>query len=148
MKVYKCRKIVKGIGCGEAIVSTDAMCFYLTDPETGTVIERNHAIHGKSIANKVLDAEVWQRQLSRQVDGFYQLWVKNNLPAAILVDTEPVIVSSAVMVGCTMVDKMDTDPYETIEDGDYVEVDADKGEIRVRKRNRHTGSYAPQGRFL
>lgn len=33
MKVYKCRKIVKGIGCGEAIVSTDAMCFYLTDPE-------------------------------------------------------------------------------------------------------------------
>jgi hypothetical protein len=33
-----------------------------------------------------------------------------------------------------MVDKMDTDPYEAIEDGDYVEVDADKGEIRVRKK--------------
>ena len=70
-----------------------------------------------------------------QVDGFYQLWVKNNLPAAIiLIDTEPVIVSSAVMVGCTMVDKMETDPYKVIEDGDYVEVDADRGEIRVRKK--------------
>ncbi|MBP9976006.1 MAG: DUF126 domain-containing protein, partial [Synergistaceae bacterium] len=69
-----------------------------------------------------------------QVDGFYQLWVKNNLPAAIILkDTEPVIVSSAVMVGCTMVDKMDADPYKAIEDGDYVEVDADAGEVRVRR---------------
>ena len=54
MKVYKCRKIVKGSGCGEAVVSTDAMCFYLTDPKTGVVIERGHAIQGKSIAGKIL----------------------------------------------------------------------------------------------
>jgi len=135
MKVYKCRKIVKGIGCGEAIVATAATCVDRPDPETGTVIERNHAIHGKSIANKVLVLKSGKGSSVVQVDGFYQLWVKNNLPAAIiLVDTEPVIVSSAVMVGCTMVDKMDTDPYEAIEDGDYVEVDADKGEIRVRKK--------------
>jgi hypothetical protein len=32
-----------------------------------------------------------------------------------------------------MVDRMESDPYEAIADGDYVEVDADKGEIRVRK---------------
>jgi anaerobic selenocysteine-containing dehydrogenase len=29
---------------------------------------------------------------------------------------------------------METDPYKVIEDGDYVEVDADRGEIRVRKK--------------
>ncbi|MDY9920321.1 MAG: DUF126 domain-containing protein [Synergistota bacterium] len=134
MKVYKCRKIVKGSACGEAVVSTDAMCFYLTDPETGTVIERNHSIHGKSIANKILVLKSGKGSSVVQVDGFYQLWVKNNLPAAIiLIDTEPVIVSSAVMVECTMVDRMEADPYDAIADGDYVEVDADKGEIRVRK---------------
>ena len=135
MKVYKCRKIVKGSASGEALVSTDAMCFYLTDPETGTVIERNHAIHGKSIANKILVLKSGKGSSVFQVDGFYQLWVKNNLPAAIiLIDTEPVIVSSAVMVGCTMVDKMETDPYMAIEEGDHVEVNADKCEITVTKK--------------
>ena len=69
-----------------------------------------------------------------QVDGFYQLWIKHNLPAAIIVkDVEPVIVSSAVVVGSTMVDRLEQDPYEVIEDGDYVEVDADKQEVRVWK---------------
>ena len=135
IKSYKCRKIVKGKACGEAIVSSDAMCFYLIDPETGTVIERNHAIHGKSIAKKILVLKSGKGSSVVQVDGFYQLWVKNNLPAAIILkDAEPVIVSSAVMVGCTMVDRMETDPYKIIEDGDYVEVDADKGIIIVTKK--------------
>ena len=134
MKVYKCRKIVRGRACGEALVSTDAMCFYLTDPEAGTVIERNHAIHGKSIAKKILVLKSGKGSSVVQVDAFYQLWCKSNLPAAIIIkDAEPVIVSSAVMVGCTMVDQMEVDPYEAIEDGDYVEVDADKGEITVTK---------------
>ena len=135
VKSYKCRKIVKGCAGGEAVVSRDAMCFYLTDPETGEVIERNHAIHGKSIANKILVLKSGKGSSVVQVDGFYQLWVKHNLPAAIiLVETEPVIVSAAVMVECTMVDRMEADPYEVIEDGDHVEVDAEKGEVRVRKK--------------
>lgn len=141
MKVYKCRKIVKGTACGEALVSTDAMCFYLTDPETGTVIERNHALHGKSIANKILVLKSSKGSSVVQVDGFYQLWVKNNLPAAIiLIDTEPVIVSSAVMVGCTMVDKMEPDPYKVIENGDHVEIDADNGIIIVKKKKKINNS--------
>jgi len=135
IRIYKCRKIVKGKGKGEALVSTDAMCFYLIDPETGTVIEKDHAIEGKSIAGKVLVLKSGKGSSVVQVDGFYQLWAKKNLPAAIIIkDIEPVIVSAAVMVGCTMVDGMEVDPYDVIEDGDYVEVDADAGEVRVRKK--------------
>ena len=47
--------------------------------------------------------------------------------------SEPVIVSAAVMVGCTMVDRLEADPFSVIQDGDYVEVDADAGEVRVQK---------------
>lgn len=134
MKVYKCRSIVRGSGAGEAIVSKDAMCFYLTDPSTGTVIERNHAINGRSIAGKVLVVQSGKGSSVVQVDGFYQLWVKHNLPSAIIVrEAEPVIVSSAVVVGATMVDRMEEDPFEAIHDGDYVEVDADSQEVRVWK---------------
>ena len=134
MKTYKCRSIVRGSGSGEAVVSKDAMCFYLTDPKTGVVIERNHAIQGKSIAHKILVVQSGKGSSVVQVDGFYQLWVKGNLPAAIIVrEAEPVIVSSAVVVGSTMVDRLEADPFEAIEDGDYVEVDADAQEVRVWK---------------
>lgn len=137
MKTYKCRGIVKGSASGEAIVSRGAMCFYLCNPETGEVIERNHPIQGRSIAGKILVLKSGKGSSVVQVDGFYQLWVKGNLPGAIILqDTEPVIVSSAVVVGSTMVDRMETDPFEAIEDGDYVEVDADAEEVRVRKRVR------------
>jgi predicted aconitase with swiveling domain len=135
---YKCRGIVKGRASGEAIVSAGAMCFYLCNPENGEVIERNHPIHGKSIAGKILVLKSGKGSSVVQVDGFYQLWVKGSLPAAIILkDTEPVIVSAAVVVGETMVDRMERDPFEAIADGDFVEVDADAGEIRV---TRHTAS--------
>lgn len=134
-KTYKCRGIVRGAGKGEAVVSRDAMCFYLTDPQTGTVIERNHAIQGKSIADKVLVLQSGKGSSVVQVDGFYQLWVKGSLPAAIiLAEAEPVIVSAAVVVGATMADRMDADPFEAIEDGDFVEVDAGAGTVTVTKK--------------
>lgn len=134
VKIYKCRSIVKGSGKGEAIVSKDAMCFYLIDPNTGIVIERNHTIEAKSIKDKVLVLQSGKGSSVVQVDRFYYLWVRNNLPAAIIIrEPELVIVSSAVLVNNTMVNMIDDDPFEIIEDGDYVEVDADAGEVRVRK---------------
>jgi len=132
--IYKCRCIVKGLCLGEAIVLKDLMCFYFCDPKIGIVIERNYAIHGKSIAGKILVLKSGKGSSVVQVDGFYQLKAQDTLPAAIIIrDTEPVIVSAAVVTGTTMVDRMDTDPFEAICDGDYVEVDADAEEVRVRK---------------
>ena len=63
------------------------MCFYLTDPGDWDGHRENHAIHGKSIANKVLVLKSGKGSSVVQVDGFYQLWVKNNLPAAIISST-------------------------------------------------------------
>ena len=134
-RTYRCRCIVKGKGSGEALVSREPMCFYLCDPETGTVIEKNHPLQGKSLAGKVLVLQSGKGSSVVQVDGFYQLWVKGNLPAAIIVrETEPVLVSSAVVVDAVMVDRMEADPFEAIRDGDYVEVDADSETVRVTRR--------------
>ena len=134
-RTYRCRCIVKGKGSGEALVSREPMCFYLCDPETGTVIEKNHPLQGKSLAGKVLVLQSGKGSSVVQVDGFYQLWVKGNLPAAIIVrETEPVLVSSAVVVDAVMVDRMEEDPFEAIRDGDYVEVDADSETVRVTRR--------------
>jgi predicted aconitase with swiveling domain len=142
VRTYKCRTIVKGAGrvSGEAIVSRGAMCFYLCDPQNGTVIERNHPLHGRSIAGKILVLESGKGSSVVQVDGFYQLWTKGTLPKAIILRVaEPVIVSAAVVAGVTMVDRVgrtgesaaENDIYELIHDGDFVEVDAETEEIRV-----------------
>lgn len=134
-RTYRCRCIVKGKGSGEALVSREPMCFYLCDPETGTVIEKNHPLQGKSLAGKVLVLQSGKGSSVVQVDGFYQLWVKGNLPTAIIVrETEPVLVSSAVVVDAVMVDRMEEDPFEAIRDGDTVEVDADSETVRVTRR--------------
>ena len=134
-RTYRCRCIVKGKGSGEAIVSREPMCFYLCDPATGTVIEKNHPLQGKSLAGKVLVLQSGKGSSVVQVDGFYQLWVKGNLPAAIIVrETDPVLVSSAVVVDAVMVDRMEEDPFEAIRDGDTVEVDADSETVRVTRR--------------
>ena len=133
-KRYRCRSIVKGSGEGEAIVSREAMCFYLCDPETGTVIEKNHPLQGRSIAGKVLVLQSGKGSSVVQVDGFYQLAVKTPLPVAIVVrETEPVLVSSAVVVGEPMVDRVEADPFEIIRDGDWVRVDGEAQEILVRR---------------
>ena len=39
-RTYHCAKIAKGTAEAEALVSKDAVCFYLVVPETGELIER------------------------------------------------------------------------------------------------------------
>lgn len=135
VKTYKCRSIVKGKVEGEAIVSREAMCFYLCDPKTGEVIEKNHPLKGRSIAKKILVLQSGKGSSVVQVDGFYQLSVQGNLPAGIVVrEIEPVLVSAAVVMETPMVDRVETDPFEIISDGDWVEIDTEREILTVTKK--------------
>ncbi|MDK2879856.1 MAG: hypothetical protein PWR06_2572 [Thermoanaerobacteraceae bacterium] len=133
-KKLKCRKIVKGCAEAEAIVSNDPFCFYLIDPKTGIVIEKNHCLKGQSIANKVLVFPSGKGSSVVQVDGLYQLSLYNNLPKAMIVkDPDPVLVSAAVIMSVPLVDNLEEDPFTVISNGDTVKVDADKNEVRINK---------------
>lgn len=135
VKTYKCRSIVKGKVEGEAIVSREAMCFYLCDPKTGEVIEKNHPLKGRSIAKKILVLQSGKGSSVVQVDGFYQLSVQGNLPAGIVVrEIEPVLVSAAVVLETPMVDRVEEDPFEIISDGDWVEIDTEREILTVTKK--------------
>lgn len=135
VKTYKCRSIVKGKVQGEAIVSREAMCFYLCDPKTGEVIEKNHPLKGRSIAKKILVLQSGKGSSVVQVDGFYQLSVQGNLPAGIVVrEIEPVLVSAAVVLETPMVDRVEADPFEIISDGDWVEIDTERELLTVTKK--------------
>ena len=85
-KTYHCSQITKGkVDSAPALVSKDAICFYLVEPETGVVKERNHDAFGKSVVGKVLIMPSGKGSSVVQLDGLYKLMMRNNGPAAIVV---------------------------------------------------------------
>ena len=72
-RTYHCAKIAKGTAEAEALVSKDAVCFYLVVPETGELIERNHDINGKNVAGKILIMPSGKGSSVVQADGLYKL---------------------------------------------------------------------------
>ena len=133
----KCHKIVGGCGEGEALVSNEPVCFYLTNPKTGVVREKDHELFGKSISNRVLVFPSGKASSVVQIDGLFKL-VQNGLaPTAMIVkDVETVLVVTAFIAQVPLVDRLERDPLEAIRTGDFVKVDADKGTVTVTKNGR------------
>jgi len=130
----KCHKIIGGYGEGEALVSHEPICFYLTDPKTGIVREKTHELAGKNIANKVLVFPSGKASSVVQIDGLFKLASRNIAPKAMIVkDVETVLIVSAFIAKVPLVDRLEKDPFETICTGDMVKVDADKGTVVVEK---------------
>ena len=132
--IAKCRKIIKGVGKGSVIISSDPICFYLVDPKTGVVIEKNHSLEGQKIAGKVLVFPSGKGSSVVQVDGLYDLFIHNNLPSALIVkNIEPVLVSAAFLVNLPLVDQVSDEFLSFLKNHDRIclEVNANKEEIKV-----------------
>lgn len=78
--VLKCHKIIGGCGEGEALVSHEPICFYLTDPKTGVVREKGHELAGKNLAGKVLVFPSGKASSVVQIDGLFKLASHNVAP--------------------------------------------------------------------
>jgi predicted aconitase with swiveling domain len=132
----KCHKIVGGYGEGEALVSHEPICFYLTDAKTGLVREADHELAGKNLANKVIVFPSGKASSVVQIDGLFKLASHNVAPKAMIVqNVETVLVVSAFLVKVPLVDRLEKDPFETIQNGDFVRVDAEKGRVTVTKQH-------------
>jgi predicted aconitase with swiveling domain len=131
----KCHKIIGGYGEGEALVSHEPICFYLTDPKTGIVRERIHELAEKNLANKVLVFPSGKASSVVQIDGLYKLASNNVAPKAMIAkNVETVLVVSAFIAKVPLVDRLEKDPFEVIRTGDFVKVDAEKGVVTITKQ--------------
>jgi predicted aconitase with swiveling domain len=130
----KCHRIIGGYGEGEALVSHEPICFYLTDPKTGIVREKDHELKGKNLANKVLVFPSGKASSVVQIDGLYKLATNNLAPKALIVkDVETVLIVSAFLVKVPLVDRLEKDPFGIIRTGDFVEVDAEKSRVTISR---------------
>lgn len=128
----KGRTIVSGRAYGTALVSGKPLSFLGgVDPDTGKVIEKDHDLKGMCLKGKVL---CFPHGHGSTV-GSYVLYslVKNGIgPEAIVNATaDPVIVAGAVISEIPMIDQVDISKIRT---GDLVEIDGDRGLVRVIRR--------------
>lgn len=135
--VLKGRRVSRGKAEGEALVTKDNIGFnFGVDPQTGKIVERGHELEGKCIAGKIL---VFPTGKGSTGGSFliYQLALLGNAPKAIInVETDTVVAVGAIMAGIPLVDRLDKNPLEVIETGDYVKVNADEGLVEVIKRSK------------
>lgn len=134
-KIIRCRTISEGYGEGEAIVSRQALGFnHGVDLETGRIKEIGHELEGQSIKGKVF---LFPRAKGSTGGSciVYQLGLSEGAPAAIInLNTETIVAVGAILCGLPVVDRLEEDPFENIEDGDYVKVDATNGTVGIIKK--------------
>jgi len=127
--VLKGRKIVKGRAEGRALMTREAISFMgSTDPKTGTIIERGHEIEGECMQGKILCFPTSKGSTG----GSYMLYdaVKRGVgPIGIVnIQAESIAVIGAIVSDLPMVDGIDISQIRT---GDYVELNADAGVVKV-----------------
>lgn len=134
-KTYHCHKISEGLATGEVLTSTDDFCFYLVEPKTGVVIEKNHCLFGKSIAGKVLIFPNGKGSSVVQADGMYQLKMTGMEPRAMIVkNPDTTLVASAIIMETPLADRAEAAFYADVADGDVLTVDATNGVLTLEKR--------------
>ena len=132
-KTFSCSQITKGkVERAEALVSKDAICFYLVEPETGIVKERNHDALGKCVAGKILIMPSGKGSSVVQLDGLYKLMMRGNAPAAIVVqEADTVLVAAVAAMETPMVQRVDPAFFQEVQTGMELSLDADNGTITI-----------------
>lgn len=132
--ILKGHKVAKGKAAGEAVVSHAPMSFMsAVDSATGKVIEKNHPLEGISIAGKILVFPV-EKGSTGGSGGLFELTSYNTQPIGIInLRADPIIAVGAIISNIPMVDRLDANPLEVIKTGDYVEIDADQGVVKVTR---------------
>ena len=126
--------MVPGKAEGEAVVTSVPLCFRTEyDPATGEVIGLRHPLRGQSLKNKVLVFPSTKGSCGNSV-AFTTGCKEGNAPIALVCTRrEPLAVLSCVVNGVPMVSDLDRNPFEVVETGDHVVVDADAGTVTVSK---------------
>ncbi len=128
-KTLKGRAITGGRAKGKALVSTMPLSFLGgVDYNTGVVVEKNHDLNGQLLKDKVL---CFPSGHGSTVGSYvlYSLVKKGVGPKAIVNQVaDTVIVVGTIIAEIPMVDQIDIKQIKT---GNVVEVDGDKGTLKI-----------------
>ena len=128
------RGAVKGRAEGEALVADATLSFWgEVDAVTGKVIAVGHPLEGVSLKDRVL--VIRSTKGSSGTPMILNLAkLEGNAPAAFVnVEVDGLAALGCIVNGIPMMTDLERDPFEAIATGDHVEVDADRGVLRVTR---------------
>lgn len=131
------RCVVPGAAEGEALVTRDAISGWGgIDSRTGAIVEIRHELRGQSFAGKVL-VFPGAKGSSGWSNAFHLTRSLGVAPAAMLFnEMSTKIALGAVVTRAPAVTGFDRDPLQIIRTGDWVRVDADRGVVKVIRKER------------
>lgn len=133
---FTCREISPGAVEGEVLLSEDRLLFYHAEPATGVITERGHCLEGVSVRGKILVFPGGKGSSVVQMDGLYKLDKRGAAPLAFLVrEPDTVLVSSAIIMGVPMADRIEENFYRTVRTGDRVRLDTAAQTITLLERS-------------
>lgn len=130
---FSCSPIVPGKVEAPALISEEAICFYLVEPETGIVIERGHCLEGRSLKGVVLVAHAGKGSSVVQMDGLYKIAHRGNGPLAVVLrNPDPVFVSALLVMEIPSVYDVDESFYNFIKDNCRISMDGHNKTLIVK----------------
>jgi predicted aconitase with swiveling domain len=128
------RKVVGGVAEGEALVTKQTISGWGgINPAEGTIIERRHELRGQSFKDKVLVFPGAKGSSGWSVNFHVARLAGAQPKALIFKEMTTKVALGAVVMHTPAVTDLDGDPFEVIETGDWVKVDADNGIVEVTK---------------
>ena len=138
MKTFQGKGVTDGKNAGTALVTRQMFGFWGgVDPATGIIIDQRHELCGQNIKGKVF---VFPEGRGSTVGAaiILELARCGNAPAAIINRrTEGILAAGGILAGkfynttLPIIDGLDADPIAVIKTGDWVEVDASAGVVKV-----------------
>lgn len=135
--IIKCKKVLAGSASGEAMVSHAPLSINSEiDEINGKIKPKGHELEGMSVAGRIL---IYPESKGSSFAGLVlkSLAHFKCQPKAIVMVKQPdhTTIQGVIMADIPTVCLPDKDPVELIQTGDFVEVNATEGIVRVRKKS-------------
>jgi len=140
--ILKGHKGINGTAEGEALVCQEPVNLMAdtgnvwSDPADATFTNKlgTPSVYGKSFKDKVLVFPTGKGGIFSTNILMDMVAVGTSPKAIVNVRTHPVWAALAIELKIPLVDRLDKNPCEVIETGDWVKVDADKGTVEVTEK--------------
>ena len=131
----KGRGVVKGRAEGEALVADATLSFWgEVDAVTGKVIAVGHPLEGETLKDRVLVIRSTKGSSGTPMI-LHLAKLEGNAPVAFVnVEVDGLAALGCIVNEIPMMTDLEQNPFDVIETGDRVEVDADAGVIRIVKK--------------
>lgn len=124
--------VSRGQAEGEAVILKVPFSFLgELDPYTGKLASPLHEQFGQDLKGKVLVTPTGKGSSMGPIISWYGMKEGNNPAAIICLQAEAILASAAITACIPMVDKLDKNPYDHINPGDLIRVDATNGIVEV-----------------